>query len=204
VKSPASYSQPNLYESSSTSVTEKVSGLDGAVWRTVSSVNDVFRSCDSSACEEMFRMRRKMQSPQKEERRRSRRGQFEHVFTFIMMAVLAATVLFVGYFLLSTVFDQSCEIERFRFVEDLGDLVKEHKDYGSVKTAIIYAPCETERLCLIDPSRFGPAVGGVYLPNVNPGIPPGAVPSASVAVPLRGQRPPHVVSSQLPAAVSAS
>jgi len=92
-----------------------------------------------------------------------RRGQFQHVFTFIMLIIIAGIVLLLGYKFINGLLSQSCDVERLKFANNLEHDLKGYADYGSYHEPALPAPCHAEQLCFISKDAFKDDNGdGIY------------------------------------------
>ncbi len=105
----------------------------------------------------------------------NRRAQFQHVFTFIMLIIIAGVVLLLGYRFISSLFTSTCEAEQLDFINTLRSDLRSYAAYGTIKTAALSAPCGAARLCFVDATAYGtPDANGIY--------PGGAITSANPAI----------------------
>lgn len=90
------------------------------------------------------------------------KGEVQQVFVFIMLVLVAAVVLLLGYRFIGTLFITQCDVEDL----ELRDMVQDHVDayskYGTVKSATLPAACGATQLCVIDARAFGEPVDGIY------------------------------------------
>jgi hypothetical protein len=90
-------------------------------------------------------------------------GQLQHVFTFIMMIVIAGVVLLLGYMFISRILGTQCETERMSLVTDLRKDLRSYSSYGSIHVVEFPATCGEAELCFVDATSFGkPDAGGIY------------------------------------------
>jgi len=92
-----------------------------------------------------------------------RRGQFQHVFTFIMMIVIAGVVLLLGYMFISRILGTQCEAERMNLITELRKDLRSYSSYGSIHVVEFPAACGAAELCFVDAASFGkPDANGIY------------------------------------------
>ncbi|MBR9693150.1 hypothetical protein GOV07_04460 [Candidatus Woesearchaeota archaeon] len=96
---------------------------------------------------------------------RSRRGQFQHVFSFILMMLIAGVVLLMGYKFISQILGQSCSVEKLDLKNALESDFKRYASYGSYHEPTYLVPCDSEMICFIDADVFGEAADGLYPGN---------------------------------------
>ncbi len=78
-----------------------------------------------------------------------RKGQFQHVFTFLMLILIAGVVLLLGYRFIAGLLDQGCEVELLELREDLERDLRAYASYGSYQEPSYPAACGARALCLI-------------------------------------------------------
>lgn len=83
-----------------------------------------------------------------------RKGQFQHVFTFLMLMIIAGIVLLLGYRFLSGILGNACEVEQASFVDQLKKDLKQYSSYGSFHAPAITAPCNAQMICFVDTQNF--------------------------------------------------
>ncbi len=93
---------------------------------------------------------------------RVRKGQFQHVFTFIMLLMLAGVILLLGYRFISGLLGQSCQVETLKFSNTLKDDLRSYASYGSYHAPALPAPCNAEAVCFISTDKFKTAGDGTY------------------------------------------
>jgi len=93
---------------------------------------------------------------------RVRKAQFQHVFTFIMLIMLAGVILLLGYRFISGLLGQSCQVETLKFSNTLKDDLRSYAAYGSYHEPSLPAPCDTEAVCFISADKFATARDGKY------------------------------------------
>jgi hypothetical protein len=84
-----------------------------------------------------------------------RRGQFQHVFTFIMLIIIAGVVVVLGYKLISSILGSECEVAQIDFRTSIEKQIQSYSSYGTFKRSELPAPCDAFALCFIDASLFG-------------------------------------------------
>jgi hypothetical protein len=95
-----------------------------------------------------------------------RRGQFQHVFTFLMLMIIAGIVLLLGYRFLTGILGDACEVEHVAFSEKIQDALTDYASYGSFHTPALAAPCNAQMICFIDARNFK-LDEGVYIQNTD-------------------------------------
>lgn len=120
-----------------------------------------------------------------------KKGQFQHVFTFIMLILIAGVVLVLGYRFISQLLGQSCEVEMLNLQKSLGEDLSRYASYGSYHEPAYPVPCGARALCFIDADKFGQEQNGIYAgtesfsesyPAINAEITSPSTPPASVFV----------------------
>ncbi len=112
-----------------------------------------------------------------------RRGQFQHVFTFIMLIVIAGVVLLLGYTFINSLLSQSCNVEQLKFANNLERDLKGYADYGSYHEPALPAPCHARALCFISSDAFERDPQGVYKDNPGATYPANGVIEAELRFP---------------------
>jgi hypothetical protein len=95
-----------------------------------------------------------------------RRGQFQHVFTFLMLMIIAGIVLLLGYRFLTGILGDACEVEHVAFSEKIQDALTDYASYGSFHTPALAAPCNAQMICFIDARNFK-LDEGVYIQDTD-------------------------------------
>ncbi len=114
----------------------------------------------------------------------ARSGQFQHVFTFLMLVIIAGVVLILGYVFISHILHSQCQVETVRFRTTLQQQLKDYARYGTVEEAALTAPCDTTAICFLDARLFTQQPDGSY----GAAIPAFAYPSVP-AIQVEAQHP---------------
>ena len=85
---------------------------------------------------------------------RSKKAQFQHVFTFILMILISGVVLIMGYTFINQLLGQSCSVEKLDLKNVLESDLKRYASYGSYHEPDYLVPCGAERICFIDTKAF--------------------------------------------------
>ena len=93
---------------------------------------------------------------------RSRRAQFQHVFTFIMLIIIAGIVLLLGYKFIASLLQGTCEAEQLNFITTLKEDINTYAAYGTLKTVALSAPCNAVQMCFVDATVFTANPDGTY------------------------------------------
>lgn len=90
------------------------------------------------------------------------RGQMQHVFSFIMFALVAGIILLLGYKFFFSISKDSCEADKLQFQTALSDDLKRYAKHGAIGQPEWPVPCDAEKVCFVDASVFGAPSNGVY------------------------------------------
>ncbi len=90
------------------------------------------------------------------------KGQFQHVFTFIMLIIIAGVVLLLGYKFIFDIGDRVCEVEALEFKNQLAKDLKSYSSYGSFHLPELSVPCEAIAICFADADLYGDETEGIY------------------------------------------
>ncbi|RME30832.1 hypothetical protein D6789_04465 [Candidatus Woesearchaeota archaeon] len=86
--------------------------------------------------------------------RKGARAQFQHIFTFLMIGVLALFILLIGWRFINGMFTDACQLQERDFLDQLDEALTNFISYGAVKTLSLPPPCDVEKLCFVDARTF--------------------------------------------------
>ncbi|MFH1506304.1 MAG: hypothetical protein ABIE94_04955 [archaeon] len=84
---------------------------------------------------------------------RSKKGQMQHVFIYILTIVIVGLILLMGYRIIGNTIKQGCEVEHIQFTSDILSFADKHDTFGSYHKELIPVPCEFDQICFVD-SQF--------------------------------------------------
>lgn len=90
------------------------------------------------------------------------RGQFQHVFAFLMLMLIAVVVLLLGYKFIHLILQDQCQVEEVNFKNTLEKDLHDFSAFGTVKRSAISAPCKAKEVCFVDASKYGSERDGIY------------------------------------------
>lgn len=81
--------------------------------------------------------------------RQARRGQLQHAFSFMLVAIVIVATLFLGATLINKTIIKGCEAQDQRLVRQLHEAFATYDSYGTRQTAEFSASCDAKVICFV-------------------------------------------------------
>ncbi|MBN1275148.1 hypothetical protein JXA12_02555 [Candidatus Woesearchaeota archaeon] len=79
-----------------------------------------------------------------------RKAQLQQMFIYIMAIIVIGFLVLVGYRAIDDLLQRKCNVEMQQFVLAVDRSLDHSSGYGTVKKAVINAPCSYARVCFVD------------------------------------------------------
>jgi hypothetical protein len=82
-----------------------------------------------------------------------KKAQANHIFMYIVAVLVLGLIVLVGYMAVSKIVPQMCETSKVTFEKNLHQMIKENRDFGTVKNDRFSLPCSYQGVCFIDAQK---------------------------------------------------